>query len=291
VAKRIYKPTIPSTRKQGGDSIGSSQVDTDSKRGRDTKSPRGRGARSQRGGKERTVAKTIQLDGFFTGIDAVANPSTRDNHAPAASSSREAVSRVSGPCSANGPVSASKTQARTEVNQASLDNLFRDDFIDDSSSDEETGTQVRPKGFENLTNETSIKFEKKSAVAEVLTGIPIDKWLEADDKLFLLQVPDILVKRPKGLIGKLRIYKSGRFELVDSETGVSFELLRANANPSTLTIPVKSEGKSRSTNFTASNPSDINQEIVHLSTDSLTALSRVHSEDILVAVPQISTDS
>lgn len=289
VAKRVYKPSIPTRRTPG---TSNTSNDGDSKRGHESRYPRGRGGRGNK--KERPQQNFLQLEAaVFNGINASISKSSRGGSVAASSSnsSRETVTRVALPVSTGGGSGGggvtSHAQAKTDINTSAIKNLYKDDFIGDSDSDDDDGSlQVKPKGWENVSHDIHHHNSKKARRSDEFTGIPIDKWLEADEKLFLMQVPDILVKRPKGLVGKLRIYKSGRFEIVDSETGVTFDLVRANSNP-TRPGQVKSEVKPSKAQLGYGLDQTVNQEIVHLSSDAMVSLSRIETEDVLIAVPRI----
>jgi hypothetical protein len=166
---------------------------------------------------------------------------------------------------------------------------YCDDFIHNSSDDDEMDMEsraaLRPRGWDSLC------AEKKPKAGSLAMGVvPFDDWLQPpegeEEKLVLFQVPDVLVNRPEGKIGRLRVYKSGRIELVDTEAGITFDVLQPHVQ-SQAKAGVKTEGCDTKSRPQTSTEGNVSQELVHLSDNSLTSLGRLNSRDILIPVPRL----
>lgn len=73
-------------------------------------------------------------------------------------------------------------------------------------------------------------------------------------------------------------------EIVDSETGLVFEVLRTNENTLKKQTTIKSE---QSIKLTTESTSNCDQEIVSLNGSNLFSLGKLDSNRILMAVPKI----
>jgi len=289
-AKRVYRPTIPS-RRTGPSATSPSKSDTNGdspKRGKQTKSPRGRGASQRGNARDKGPNKNfVQLEAsVFNGINAAPARPSANNYSSVYGSSRETVSRPDKP-STSKTAPAIKDPQSDQRDKTIIQDLYKDDFIAYSDSDEDCATtggkvsSLKPRGWDNLTSASKDKKQDRQSTESTieLTGIPIDKWLDSDDKLVLMQIPDILLSRPQGLLGKLRLYKSGRVELIDSDSGITFDVIRGTRDSIVSTSNV--EDTKHALNV---NKKENHQEVVSFSGDSLHALSKVDNSDLLLVV-------
>lgn len=285
VAKRVFKPNIPARRPAASDTSESTANDShsksDAKRGRAGQSPRGgRGAHSD-AGKRQLGKNFVQLDAaVFSGIDAASKtrPPSAAGVPRAPKEEKIAIKRDPSP---------SKSSTRKNIitkGKALSSTIYRDDFIVDDDEDDEEDVQYSnklPRGWEHVTGKRTSANDNSSTL-NCTQSIAIDRWLDADDNLVLMQVPEFLVKRTSGSIGKLRVYNSGRIELFDEEAGVSYDIMRANNAVSEPAVKVEGRRKRHTVSSQG-----VRQELVVMKENSLTCLGDITPADVLMSVPRI----
>ncbi|XP_053208905.1 putative uncharacterized protein DDB_G0287457 [Panonychus citri] len=145
--------------------------------------------------------------------------------------------------------------------------LYQDDFIN-QSVDKDDNCDHLPQGWENLS---------MPMVNDPVTTCKSEHWLTPDplrDKLILFQLPKMLENQTNTKLGKLRIYESGKVELVNNPSDLIFEVTNVcqskkinkstTSSSSTFTSSSSSSSSSSSTiTPPASIPNDMdNDEIV-----------------------------
>ena len=289
-AKRVFKPSIPS-RRQPSDTAASTSS-SESKRGRDSnRTPRGRGRGGVRGKPPPGKPNYVQLEAaVFSGINASV---TNKSSVPSSGSSVVRVSndRIKSEPSFSTPqkskLSLDSSTEKFEVgDDEDTSTIYADSFIDDASDDERTSSNKLPRGWENCQAESRNRSSNSKSFVNESSGIPTDKWLTADDNLVLIQVPEILTHRSSGVVGKLKVYKSGRVELVDNEAGLTFDVIRANNNPIAM-LPVKQEIDRGKRVQQKPISTENRQELVLMKDNTLTCLGSLPSCDVLISVPRI----
>lgn len=285
--KRNYKPTIPTARKseetQVKDEIKKEKKESDMK-----KNLRGRKPRQ---GKDQDK-KTMQLEAaVFSGVSTASS-----GHSKSASSSATYPSTSSSPfsSSSSGPSGQKKRSAKScdtkskhsknksEDNKEVLDFLYGD-FIDDDDSDEDI---LLPKGWEAIDSKTTQSND-------VIPLTPYNLLTNEDDKdkYLLMQIPDLICQKSEGYFGKMRVYKSGRIELEDEETGIKFDvLIDKNGNSKFGMNLVKSEDDKKLKFSNEGIVEPICQEIIMLSGNNLASIGYLNQNETLTVVPQVQTD-
>lgn len=125
-----------------------------------------------------------------------------------------------------------------------------------------------PKGWfmaESLENEQT-SFE---------SGDNLNFWFNKghQDKFILMQMPEFLGARNEGKIGKLRVYKSGKTELVDNSNKLIFNIVKPNDKDFSKT--------------STSLDSKPNREVVSFSEKELMCLGSMDTENTYLLVPRV----
>lgn len=112
-----------------------------------------------------------------------------------------------------------------------------------------------------------------------------DLQTNTGDSLILFQLPQILLSRKDGALGKLRVYNSGRLELLETKTGLVFDLQHVSCNNNISNCDVnKSE-------LSANNSSDFGtsiwREAVVFSDRQLACLGSIENSNIMLVRPQL----
>jgi hypothetical protein len=138
--------------------------------------------------------------------------------------------------------------------------MYRDDFIV-RSKDCKVDSEFNkfPKGWSILE---SVENEQASLGHE-------EVWRSSQDKLVLMQLPEILGNRNEGKIGKLRVYKSGKVELVYNSSKLKFDLVQSRDKDS------------------ANAELTPNQEVIAFLGKELMCLGSLKPEDTFLMVPRI----
>lgn len=284
--KRNYKPTIPTARRseeiQVKDEVKKEKKESDVK-----KNLRGRKPRQ---GKDQD-RKTMQLEAaVFSGVSAASSGHLKSTLSAATypSTSSSPFSSSSGPSGQKKRSTKScdtktkHSKIKSEDNKEVLDFLYGD-FIDDDDSDEDI---LLPKGWEAIDS-------KRTQSNDVIPLTPYNLLTNEDDKdkYLLMQIPDLICQKSDGYFGKMRVYKSGRIELEDEETGIKFDvLIDKNGNSKFGMNLVKSEDDKKLKFSNEGIVEPICQEIIMLSSNNLASIGYLNQNETLTVVPQVQTD-
>jgi len=104
-----------------------------------------------------------------------------------------------------------------------LQKLYGDNFIDDGDEDEDEERYKRimfPKGWECISERHGKQHAKTglsiSTTSSAISSSPYEIFKNEEDdteKFLLMQIPDMLLNKSPGYVGKLRVYKSGKIEI------------------------------------------------------------------------------
>jgi hypothetical protein len=286
VLKRTFKPTIPVRRNASEDNTSPQMTDNSSnnRRGKQSRS----NSKVNNRGKQSDQKKLIQMEAaVFSGANNQELRSSRLNE----SSSLRNRSSLSNESRVRAEVKTEREEKNSEKSSLRIEpkikleskaalirKLYGDNFIDDDNeSDEEL---VLPKGWESV----STHRDHKQPTVEPLNPYNLLET-QNEDKFLLMQIPEAFLKRADGYVGKIRVYKSGRVELEDIESGIKFDILfdnKLNVNN------VKQENKSKEINPNQSQ--DFSQDVVSFSGNDLKVLGVLQHKEVLLAVPQIPLD-
>jgi len=286
--KRTFKPTIPVRRNPNEDNSVNNEHNDNSNRSR-----RGKQLRTNtRNNRQFDSKKFVQLDAaVFNGAN---NPELRSSRLTDMPSNRKRSSltnetRIKSESRTDNQLrnrSDDKSPTRHD-SKIKLENkagiirkLYGDNFIDDDYEHDQD--LVLPKGWESVS---SHRVAKQSNT-EPLNPYNLLKT-DNEEKLLLMQIPDAFLKRSDGYVGKLRVYKSGRVQLEDSDSGIKFDILFDKSL--SLAKNVKQENKPKEVNSNQIE-SDISQDVVSFKGNNLTVLGTLGHEEVLLAVPQIPLD-
>ncbi|KAI1293719.1 hypothetical protein HDE_06330 [Halotydeus destructor] len=286
VSKRVYKPTIPTRRTQNSETPTTSK-DSENKRTRpDSKSPRGRGGRNNVKSDRKPNNNFVQLEAaVFNGIGG---PSTKLSHSSldVARGGRQTIVKSD----VKSRVEAKQVKVKSEPFEREdsklLEKLYRDDFLDDSSDDEkDLSSRKKPKGWE-LVNCEKINPSYRQKEISDLEGIPIDKWLDGN-KPVMFQLPELFLTQREGIVGKLRVYKSGRVVMTDTLSGIEFDVVRSNnsLDNGSPGVQIKSENEKPSRKNQVNLP--IRQDVISLSEDAIVSLGEIDNSDFLIGIPKL----
>lgn len=245
-AKRVFKPTIPSLqpiRKTRSQSQSLGDKDEGAVRKRGSTSPRGKAAannRQQKRSREPIQKNYVQLESnVFTGISA--------------SQQQSAVKRTSG-ASSSSSAKTNTINVESKVKKEDgkpLKNLMRDDFITDTSEDEDSDgeqkySSMKPIGWDSLFFEEKEDKKSDSPPEPAATADVSPASVLQDGRMFLIQLPEQMIPltddqliTSAGAIGRMRIYASGRVEFVDEtmeESVETFTCLRSDDAVTTIAI-------------------------------------------------------
>ena len=156
--------------------------------------------------------------------------------------------------------------------------LYKDDFI---MRDIDAGTHL-PIGWEHLINTTA----RKECKVNWLIKVEKEDKYEEEKGLMMFQLPEMILSKHNGRVGKMRIYKSGKIELVDEETKLIHEI-KSTQDVSDLDIPFVSKPKTN-TNEGRAVRCNLNQEAVTIEGNQITCLGSINTNDILIGYPRIS---
>jgi hypothetical protein len=288
VLKRTFKPTIP-VRRNASEDNASPQMTDNSSNNRKAKQSRSHSKVNNRG--KQSDQKLIQMEAaVFSGANNQELRSSRLNESSSlrnrSSLSNESRFRAEVKSEREDNKNSEKSSLRIEPKikleskAALIRKLYGDNFIDeDNESDEEL---VLPKGWESV----STHRDHKQPIVEPLNPYNLLNT-QNEDKFLLMQIPEAFLKRADGYVGKIRVYKSGRVELEDIESGIKFDILfdkKLNVNN------VKQENKS-SKEINANQSQDLSQDVVSFSGNDLKVLGVLQHREVLLAVPQIPLDN
>lgn len=280
VVKRTFTPTIPSERKRSSTASINSNCSSPNESSKTETSKQ----KTKSKGKNHSNKKIIQMEGaVFNGINAskIQNSSSRvDTRAPCQTSVKRDLKRSS---------TSDKVKLTNEANNR-INEFIGEKFIDDK--DEDVGLVV-PMGWETVAGMNSRSFEKtdkccadkKPKLSNLSSPFELFKTESNKDKVLLFQIPELLLKRADGKVGKIIVYKSGRIVLVDNETQVKYDLFVSSSNNANSIID---NDVSHVPGLNDKN--SMKQEIVSFTDDQLTSIAKLNNSDIVVVAPQIQTD-
>jgi hypothetical protein len=288
VLKRTFKPTIPVRRNASEDNTSPQMTDnSNNKKGKQSRSNSKMNNRGNNRGIDQK--KLVQMEAaVFNGANSQELKSSRLNESSSLRkrSSLPNESRVRAEVKTeredkNSEKSSLRIEPKIKLESkaALIRKLYGDNFIDDDNeSDEEL---VLPKGWESV----STHRDHKQSIVEPLNPYNLLNT-QNEDKFLLMQIPEAFLKRADGYVGKIRVYKSGRVELEDSESGIKFDILfdnKINVNN------VKQENK-LSKEINSNQSQDLSQDVVSFSGNDLKVLGVLQHKEVLLAVPQIPLD-
>lgn len=167
--------------------------------------------------------------------------------------------------------------------------LYQDDFIDRSNDKESGNIEHLPQGWESL----SLPTPKSSS-----NSINED-WLSSSkgDKFFLFQLPKMFENNANMKLGKLRVYESGKVELVDNPSDLTFEIAKVGhpevniLNNTTVSLDNASINKTEENVDVKQITQDfvapvINREVVMYSGRNLVCLGKLEAGAAIV-IPKI----
>ncbi|XP_015790717.1 protein phosphatase inhibitor 2 [Tetranychus urticae] len=250
-AKRIFKPTIPATRR----STRSGDKDGDKNNSCNTSTPHGKvkSKDKDRSNKSKGKKDLIQLDAVFNGINATAPVVKAERGYVNSGSSninslkdRAIKGEDADVKSINGIRIKSEDDSVTIANHRSVEDakdfkkheiddvesiqraLYRDDFISNFSTNDD---ELAPIGWEHVSQLQL--YKQKGCEKDVKSTRRFDAWASTknnQDKMVLFQLPEMVLKGGDGRLGKIRMYKSGKMELVDTRSGIVYDLLHTDCD-------------------------------------------------------------
>ncbi|XP_054166496.1 uncharacterized protein LOC128963968 [Oppia nitens] len=284
--KRVFKPTIPQRRQTTNTDDGQRQTnDNHSNHKYDHRVKREKPISKKR------LTNLIQCDGaVFRGEETasvrIIRPKGGESYARN-QSTHESSTRVK---------SEIKTEPRDELDErlgeTKLDNkakvickLYGDNFIDDTDDRFSNKDLIYPKGWHNVSTHRQSPQPSKS---EPLNSYNLLKTNGSHDKLLLMQISEEFLKKGSGYVGKLRVYKSGRIELVDSSSDMKFDILfdqKSITDPNIKDEKTDSKVGSKRTNNCFAEV--ITEDIVSFDGKELSTLTTLDHKQVLLAVPHM----
>ena len=283
VLKRTFKPTIPIRRNVNGEDINESSKrirNSDSNTSRKGKQPKSRT-------KFNDSKSWVQTEGaVFKGESSPHLRSSRireESVTSHRSSNGDHFGIKSQKCEESS--SRVKIESKAENKAKTIRRLYGHNFVDDDDEHLLDTHLVYPKGWQTVSS------HRKSLPSN---SVPLNPYnllkTGTHEKLLLMQIPETILKRSDGYIGKMRVYKSGRIEMIDSDSDLKFDILfDRNSN---FEQNVKQENDSKySKPMTTSNLDDITQDVVTFSGSDLCTLTTLDHKQVLMAVPSIPLDN
>ena len=244
--KRVFKPTIPSLQPERKTRAQSQAEKKEPERRKEPgSSPRGKAAANnhQKRGRVPIEKNYVQLESnVFTGINA-------------ALSQPSGVKRSGGGSGSSSSATPAIIKSEVKVTKADskpLKNLMKDDFIADSSDEEDSDgerkySSVKPIGWDSLffEDKDDKKVDSPGEPPPAAADVSASSALQ-DGRMLLIQLPEQMIPltddqliSSSGSIGKMRIYASGRVDFVDEtvdENPENFTCLRADDAVTTIAI-------------------------------------------------------
>ncbi|XP_074597756.1 uncharacterized protein LOC141852595 [Brevipalpus obovatus] len=223
--------------------------------------------RPSRQGNKYKPKKLVQLEStVFTGVPL--KPAT-------SRSARSSSSSKAPPKSPAIVLAPPVVEHKVPVDDAIEEELLRDDFIE-NEEERKHKPEILPQGWQNLCElETSLPSIEPSTDS-VLTS-------PGGEGLVFLQLPKFFPTKSNGPIGKLRVWKSGKIEIVSRSNGKSYDICPANASFSEERSP------NAEASFGVNEKPSSARELVAYQGRGLTFLGSINLSDTAVVVPRIST--
>lgn len=287
VLKRTFKPVIHNNAKRNA----SEEVNHNTSKYEERNHTKDHSNHNRRGRPPKNKHKTndkqwIQTEGAV--FKGESNPQLRSNREREEMSSRKRHST-----SIEVGVKREKEDKRSSKIKKECDEDF-DDFVGDNFVvDDHPGADLLyPKGWHSVTrHRKSPAIESKPSLVQPLNPYNLfENETDSPEKLLLFQIPEEVVKRSEGKIGKIRVFKSGRIEFHDSQTNIRFDILFDRT--SDCQSNVKSEDvKPNLCAKPNEKSSDITEDLVSFNGTDLCAIASLKHKQVLMAVPSIPLDS
>lgn len=163
-------------------------------------------------------------------------------------------------------------ETKNEQEARELEELLRDNFIDDSEK-LDGKSELLPRGWENVID------------SEVETDIqPRDNAFlrESKESLVLFQLPKFFPANINKKIGKLRVWKSGKTEIVCQSSGEAFDIIMPDKDFSSPNLVPSDDNP---VSFVKPN---IVRELVSYQGNTLTSLGGIELQDMAILVPRVT---
>lgn len=277
VLKRTFKPTIPVRRSVNGE-----DTNDCSKRNRSTDNSNydRKGKHPKSRSKFNDSKNFIQTEGAV--FKGESSPHLKSSRVKEESTTRGRPSLVGETRIKTESYCEKSSKSKVENKAKTIRKLYGDNFIDDEEDND--SHVVYPKGWQTVSSHR----QSSSSCSVPLNAYNLLKT-ENKDKLLLMQIPEMILKRSDGYVGKMRVYKSGRIELHDTESDRKFDIVfDRNTN---FEQNIKQENESKySKPMTTNSFDDIIEDVVSFSGSDLCALATLEHKQVLLAVPNIPTD-